>query len=164
MTQSLGQPCEFYLLSARRRCAGDLEAEQARRCQGGQQQGHCCGARAALRRCSLPRRCTVRGRVLRAPPPPPQQLSTSARRYTATICINRQREAPSRRSTIRTRGACLFSLVLARPRHAVYCKDRRRNLILRSLVSSRSPRVTHFTIPGPRTNICMAGSHTNRRK
>ena len=31
------------------------------------------------------------------------------------------------------------------------------NLILRSVVSNRSPRVTHFTMPGPHTNICMAG-------
>ena len=30
----------------------------------------------------------------------------------------------------------------------------RRNLILRYVVSSRSPRVTHFTLPGPHTNVC----------
>jgi hypothetical protein len=41
----------------------------------------------------------------------------------------------------------------------------RRNLLLRSVVSNRSPRVTHSgTLPGPHTNICMAGSHTDRRK
>ena len=40
----------------------------------------------------------------------------------------------------------------------------RRNLILWSVVSSRSPRVTHFAMAGPRTNVCMAGPHTNRRK
>ena len=40
----------------------------------------------------------------------------------------------------------------------------RRNLILRSVVSSRSPRVTHFTMPGPNTNVCMAGAHTDHRK
>ena len=40
----------------------------------------------------------------------------------------------------------------------------RRNLILRFVVSSRSPRVTHFAMAGPHTNICMAGPHTNRLK
>jgi hypothetical protein len=32
------------------------------------------------------------------------------------------------------------------------------------VVSNRSPRVPHFTLPGPHTNICMSGSHKNRRK
>ena len=40
----------------------------------------------------------------------------------------------------------------------------RSNLILRSVVSSRAPRVTHFIMPGPHTNVCMAGPHTDHRK
>jgi hypothetical protein len=61
--------------------------------------------------------------------------------------------------------SCASALVLALEirRISSPCVGRR-NLILRSVVSNRSPRVTHFTLPGPHTNICMAGSHTNRRK
>jgi hypothetical protein len=36
-------------------------------------------------------------------------------------------------------------------------------LILRSVGSSRSPRVTHFTMSGPHTNVWRAGPHTNCR-